>query len=161
LRTLLPYPVLAVGLAAMWLLLSGVSCGSLVVAVAAALIATHALKMLGEASPHIRRWGAIVEFAGVMFYDIVQSNIAVATTILWGMKRPRRAGFVTIPLEMRSPSGLAVLAIVITSTPGTAWVDYNVARNELLIHVFDLVDEDEWVRTIKNRYERLLMETFE
>jgi len=161
LRTLLPYPLLALGLALMWLLLSGVSRGSVVLAVAVALIGTHALKLLGEASPHIRRWAAIPEFAGLMFYDIILSNIAVARILLLGMGKARRSGFVTIPLKMRSPSGLAVLAIVITSTPGTAWIDYNVARNELLIHVFDLVDEEEWVRLIQNRYERLLRETFE
>lgn len=160
-RTLLPYPLLALGLALMWLLLSGVSRGSVVLAVAVAFIGTHALRQLGEASPHIRRWAAIPEFAGAMFYDIVRSNIAVAGILLFGMGKARRSGFVTIPLQMRSPSGLAVLAIVITSTPGTAWVDYNVARNELLIHVFDLVDEEEWVRLIQNRYERLLRETFE
>jgi len=160
LRTLLPYPLLALGLALMWLLLSGVSRGSVVVAVAVALIGTQALKLLGEASPQIRRWVAIPQFAWVMFHDIVLSNIAVTRILLFG-SRTRKAGFVNVPLQMRSPSGLALLAIVVTSTPGTAWVDYNVARNELLIHVFDLVDEDEWVRTIQNRYERLLREIFE
>ena len=29
------------------------------------------------------------------------------------------------------------------------------------MHVLDLVDETVWVRTIKGRYERLLMEIFE
>ena len=29
------------------------------------------------------------------------------------------------------------------------------------MHVLDLVDEETWVRTIKGRYERLLMEIFE
>jgi len=161
LRTLLPYPLLAACLAVMWLLLAGVSRGHLVLALAVAFVSVHALKQLGEASPRIHRWGALVEFAWFMFHDIILSNIAVARVIMWGMRKPRRAGFVTIPLQMRSPSGLALLAIVITSTPGTAWVDYNVARNELLIHVFDLVDEVELVKQIKTRYERPLMEAFE
>ena len=30
-----------------------------------------------------------------------------------------------------------------------------------MIHVLDLIDESEWVRTIKGRYERLLLEIFE
>lgn len=30
-----------------------------------------------------------------------------------------------------------------------------------MIHVLDLVDEGEWVRTIKERYERHLLEIFE
>jgi multicomponent K+:H+ antiporter subunit E len=31
----------------------------------------------------------------------------------------------------------------------------------VLLHVLDVVDEDEWVRTVKHNYERLLMEIFE
>jgi multicomponent K+:H+ antiporter subunit E len=31
----------------------------------------------------------------------------------------------------------------------------------LMIHVLDLVDEAEWIRTIKQRYERHLLEIFE
>ena len=71
------------------------------------------------------------------------------------------AGFLTIPLDLRSQQGLAVLSIIITSTPGTIWVNYDAAKGTLLLHVLDLVDETVWVRTIKGRYERLLMEIFE
>jgi multicomponent K+:H+ antiporter subunit E len=31
----------------------------------------------------------------------------------------------------------------------------------LIIHVLDLVDESDWIRTIKTRYEKLLLEIFE
>jgi len=31
----------------------------------------------------------------------------------------------------------------------------------LTIHVLDLIDENAWIRTIKHRYERLLLEIFE
>jgi hypothetical protein len=65
---------------------------------------------------------------------------------------------VDIPLELRNPYGLAMLAGIITSTPGTLWVAFDEASGVLTIHVFDLVDEAEWVRTIKGRYERLLLE---
>ena len=30
-----------------------------------------------------------------------------------------------------------------------------------MIHVLDLVDENEWIRTIKGRYEQPLLEIFE
>ena len=30
-----------------------------------------------------------------------------------------------------------------------------------MIHVLDLIDESVWIGTIKNRYERLLLEIFE
>ena len=53
------------------------------------------------------------------------------------------------------------MAIIITSTPGTLWVEYEAATGRLLLHVLDLVDEETWVRLIKDRYERRLMEIFE
>jgi multicomponent K+:H+ antiporter subunit E len=56
---------------------------------------------------------------------------------------------------------LAVLACIITSTPGTIWVDFDSAKGRLMIHVLDLVDEATWIHTIKDRYERLLLEIFE
>ena len=65
-----------------------------------------------------------------------------------------------IPLELRNPYGLATLACIITSTPGTVWVDFNEASSTLTIHALDLVDESDWLRIIKGRYERLLLEIF-
>jgi multicomponent K+:H+ antiporter subunit E len=158
---LMPYPLLVLGLIFMWLLLAGFTPGQFVIAVGVAVAASHVLNALGEASPPIRRWLAIPELVGIVFYDIVRSNLAVAWILLSGTRRQRRSGFVVVPIRLRDPTALAVLAIVLTSTPGTAWLDYNSARGELLLHVFDLKEEQEWIDTIGNRYERLLLEIFE
>ncbi|CUU20945.1 Na H antiporter subunit E CDS [Bradyrhizobium sp.] len=66
-----------------------------------------------------------------------------------------------VPLDMRNPYGLALLACIITSSPGTLWVNFDAQKGLLMIHVLDLVDEAEWIRTIKQRYERHLLEIFE
>lgn len=158
-KSLIPFPLLALALALMWLLLAGFSWGQLVIAACVSIGATHALAALGEVSPAIRRWTAIPELFGIVLYDIVRSNIAVTGLILTN-RRPRQSGFVAVPLRLRNPSALAILAIIVTSTPGTAWLDYNANRDELLLHVFDLVDEAYWKDLIANRYERLLMEIF-
>ena len=89
-----------------------------------------------------------------------------AATALWPPaptpeQERRRAGFVRIPLDMTNPSGLAVLAVIVTATPGTAWIEYEPRNGQLLLHVFDLIEGDDWVHTIKSRYESLLMEIFE
>ena len=89
------------------------------------------------------------------------SNVAVARLIILGRRAGEaRPGFVPIDLELRDPTALAVLAVIVTSTPGTAWMDYDAARGRLLLHVFDLVDEDEWRDIVNNRYGRLLKEIF-
>ena len=83
--------------------------------------------------------------------------------IILGLVRDRsiHSGSMTIPLELRDPHGLAVLAMIITSTPGTVWQGLSDDRRELTIHVLDLVDETQWVRKIKQRYELPLRSIFE
>jgi len=101
---------------------------------------------------------AILRLAGIVVFDIVRSNLAVARIVI--SRRKRVSGFIRLPLDMRDVNGLAVLACIITATPGTLWVQFNRADNMLLIHVLDLVDEETWIRLIKHRYERLLMVIF-
>ena len=96
-----------------------------------------------------------------MALDILRSNVAVASIILKGRRAGTASGFVAIPLDLRDRTGLAVLACIVTSTPGTAWIEYATDPGVLLIHVLDLVDKDEWIALIKNRYEALLMEIYE
>ena len=54
----------------------------------------------------------------------------------------------------------ALLACIITATPGTIWVSHDPGRRVLVIHVLDLVDESTWVANIKRRYERPLLRIF-
>jgi multicomponent K+:H+ antiporter subunit E len=63
-------------------------------------------------------------------------------------------------LDLRHPGGLAVLACIVTATPGTSWARYDATRNVLTLHVLDLVDEGAWVTQFKQRYEKALMEIF-
>lgn len=157
----LPYPLLTAALLLMWLLLTSFSLGQFLLGSLVALTASRAMTALEPSKPRIRRWGGIPKLAGIVALDILRSNIAVFTIIIQGRRRERVSGFVAIPLDLRDRTGLAVLSCIVTSTPGTAWVEYDPASGILLIHVLDLVDKDEWVTLIKNRYEALLMEIFE
>ncbi|HET7062423.1 MAG TPA: Na+/H+ antiporter subunit E [Nitrosospira sp.] len=97
----------------------------------------------------------------VVLWDIVRSNFAVARVILGTEKRRSNSGFMSIPIDMRDQYGLAMLACIITATPGTLWAGLSQDGCALTIHVLDLQDEETWVNTIKQRYERPLMEIFE
>ncbi|WP_025040059.1 Na+/H+ antiporter subunit E [Nitrosospira briensis] len=97
----------------------------------------------------------------VVLLDITLSNIAVARIIFGSAKARSNSGFMEIPIDMRAPYGLATLACIVTATPGTIWAGLAPDGATLTIHVLDLQDEEAWVRTIKDRYERPLMEIFE
>ena len=161
-RRVLPYPVLSLGLFVASILLSAsVAPPSLALAVLLALLAPYIMLALGVDRVRVKSPMAIVRLAIDVVGDIVRSNWAVSHIILGRRRHERTSGFIHIPLDLRDRYGLAVLAIIITSTPGTLWVEYESATGRLLLHVLDLVDEETWVRLIKDRYERRLMEIFE
>jgi len=157
----LPFPLLWSLLVVMWLLLNGTVAISHVVL--AALIAFGAcIAFLALQAPQkLRRPLTATVLAALVLADLVRSNIAVARIVLYPGTRQRVSNFVDVALELRSPAGLAALACILTSTPGTAWARYDSARSVLRIHVLDLIEEDAWIRTVKDRYERRLLEIFE
>jgi multicomponent K+:H+ antiporter subunit E len=157
----LPYPVLTAALVLIWMLLNSFSVGQFILGMAVAAAASQAMAALQPAKPRLRRWQLIPSLVAVVLVDILQSNLAVATIILKGGAQRRVSGFVAIPLDLRDKTGLAILACIITSTPGTAWIEYAADTGMLLIHVLDLSDEREWVDLIKARYEAPLREIFE
>ncbi|MGE3993085.1 Na+/H+ antiporter subunit E [Pseudorhodoplanes sp.] len=158
----LPYPIASTSLLALWLLLNqSFSLGQILLGMAVALVGGWSLTLLKLTKPRPRRLRVIARLTAEVVADIIRSNVAVARIVLGLGRKQRTPGFVDIPLELRDPYGLAMLACIITSTPGTLWVDFNETSGILTIHVLDLVEESEWIRTIKARYEARLLEIFE
>lgn len=158
----LPFPLLSAALLAMWLLLNQtLSPGHILLGGVLALCLSWVMVPLQPNRVRIRHPLIVVRLVFLALIDIVRSNIAVARIVLSPKLRKHPSGFVNIPLELRDPYGLAVLACIITSTPGTLWVGFDSATGILTIHVLDLVDEVSWIDTIKNRYEWRLREIFE
>lgn len=148
-------------LVVVWVLLnSSASAGQVVLGIFLAFALVWAAKSLRPLHARPKRVLVALRLMGVVALDILRSNIAVAR-IIWFPNQKVVSGFIDIPLDMRDPHGLAVLACVITYTPGSVWVELNPAGDLLHIHVLDLKDEAEWVDLVKNRYERHLMEIFE
>lgn len=158
-KRLVPFPMLTAALFAMWVLLTGFSPGHIVLGAIVALLVSRVMLTLKAAPPRIRFSMAMVRLGFLVLADIIRSNIAVARIVLFRPTR-QRSGFIEFPTELRNPQALAALAIIITATPGTLWLQHDAQRHLVLIHVLDLVDEEEWIALIKNRYERLLMEIF-
>ncbi len=155
-RILLPLFLLA-----LWLLLNEtMSAGQIVLGAVLALWFTWAASRLRPLHARPRRLWLVFSLAPKVTWDIIKSNVAVARLILQRGPSSATSGFVTIPLTMRDPHGLAMLACILTYTPGTVWVDLS-ADNHLTLHVLDLENEYAWVTLVQQRYERPLMEMFE
>lgn len=158
---LIPHPLLGLALLALWLLLTqSVSPGQILLGAAASLTGMQAYAALNTGPSGRLRVRLIFKLAGLVVMDIARSNVAVAAIIVF--RRPDRvAGFIRVPIALKNRQALATLALIVTTTPGTLWVNFDRRNGILLLHVLDLVDEEVWVRLIKDRYEALLMEIFE
>lgn len=160
-RSWLPFPLAWALLVALWLLLNQtLAAGDVILGAILAFAAMQALTLLDPPSAAMRRPITVLQLAALVLADIVRSNIAVARIVMHPGTRKQTSGFVEIPLELRHPAALVALACIITATPGTTWARYDSARGILTMHILDLVDEETWVRTIKDRYERRLLEIF-
>ena len=157
-RRLLPHPVLSAMLLGLWLLFQqSAGLGHVLVGAVLALGIPLSVAPLLPDQVLFRRPLAILKIIAYASIDIVRSNLAVFWVLVHPDAKPT-AGFVEVELELTHPFGLSVLACLVTAIPGSAWLEYDRTRSMVLIHVFDMVDEDEWVRTLKSRYEQPLME---
>jgi multicomponent K+:H+ antiporter subunit E len=72
-----------------------------------------------------------------------------------------RSAWVTVPLDLRSPEAITLLAGTITMTPGTLTADMSACGRALLIHSLHAPDPDSVRDDIKARYEARLKRIFE
>jgi multicomponent K+:H+ antiporter subunit E len=157
----LPYPTLSLFVLATWLILNqSLAPGHLLLGTGLGLAVGYGFRRLHPPPLRIRRRRLLLRLVLRVIADVIRSNLALLRIILTGKSRRVTSGFVSIPLDLTDPYGLAVLACIITATPGTIWMSYESQDRVLLIHVFDLVDETEWIRTITDRYARPLQEIF-
>lgn len=161
-KRLFPAPWLSLALWILWLILNlSVSPGNLLLGAALGFAAPLMMRKLRPKRARMRRPGTIVKLFILVGRDVVMSNLIVAWGVLNAGRRPPRSQFVKVPLELRDAHGLATLAMICTVVPGTVWSELALDRSTLLLHVWDLHDEAQFIEHFKTTYERPLMEIFE
>ena len=161
-RRWLPSPLLSASLLLMWLMLNQSVepahwlLGGLLGVLAPLL--SRPLQPHGHA--RIRRPLALMRMLWMAAIEIIRSCFNVTQIILLRRSADVNSQFIRVPLDLKSPHGLALLSCLINSTPGTVWVEIVPDSRELLLNVFDLHDEAWWVHTIKTRYEQPIIEVF-
>lgn len=159
---ILPWPLMSAFLLAMWLLLNQtVALGHVVLGAVLAVVLPLITSSLRPARARVKRPGLIARLFLTVTLDSIHSNIAVARIVLGSKKARDNSGFIKVPLDMRDAYGLAALSVILTAVPGTVWSELSEDGEILTVHVLDLTDEATSIRTIKDRYEKPLMEIFE
>ncbi len=161
-RRWLPSPPLSLALFFIWLLLNQTfDAATLLMAAILAVVVPLLTRSLRPATVRMRKPGVALRLAVRALGDMLYSALTVGTLLLTRRTADIHSGFVEIPLDVRDPNALAMLAMICCLTPGTAWGELSFDRSRLLLHVFDLNDEAAFIALIKERYEAPLMEIFE
>lgn len=159
---LLPHPLLSLVLAIVWvLLLNDFTFGSLVFGLLLGIVIAKLTSPYWPGRPKVRNPLAIAEYGLIVLWDILVSNVQVAYLVLFRRSESLQSRFITIPLELKTPEAIAVLAGTITMTPGTVSADVAADGHSLLVHCLETTDPDGAVAAIKSRYESRLMRIFE
>lgn len=161
-RRLFPHPLLTVLLTLVWLLLANqLSINSLVFGFFLGVVIPFVTGPYWPNQPKLRNPLMIAEYTLVVLWDIVVANVTVARLILFKRNDELAPNWIAIPLDLRTPEAITVLAGTITMTPGTVTSDLSTEGHFLLVHCLDAPDPEAVRDEIKQRYERRLMEIFE
>ena len=162
LRKIFPHPVLSVVLVIVWVLLvNTLTLNAVVFGAILGLVVPLLTRAYWPDAARLRNPLMIVEYLLVVLWDIVVANVQVAMIILFKSDAARRPCWITVPLDLRTPEAITVLAGTITMTPGTVSSDLSADAHAILVHCLHAPDPDAVRDQIKHRYERRLMEIFE
>ncbi|WP_085854474.1 Na+/H+ antiporter subunit E [Palleronia marisminoris] len=161
-KRLLPHPALSLLLAVVWCLLTNsLTVGTLVMAVILGLVVPALTAPYWPHRPSTPKLFRLTSYIILVIWDIVVANARVAFIVLFRSNASMRSEWLVIPLELKTPEAITILAGTITLTPGTVSADLADDGRCLLVHALDSADPAADVRDIKERYERRLKEIFE
>lgn len=154
------HPWLSALLALSWLLLQHTLAP--VHLLSAALIGLLLPRLLHNFLPGTSRvrWLPALRLLRRVLWDIWISNFTVARLVLGPLARLQPA-WVAVPLALTDQTAIALLASIITTTPGTVSCSIDEQRRQILVHALDCSDPAQMAAEIKQRYELPLLEIFE
>jgi len=99
----------------------------------------------------------IISFVFYFLYELIKANIHVAYDVItptFYMK----PGIVCVPLDVETDLEITLLANIISLTPGTLSLDVSNDKKVLYVHAMYIKDKEEFIKDIKNGFERRLLE---
>ncbi|RYH11408.1 Na+/H+ antiporter subunit E [Tropicimonas sp. IMCC6043] len=157
-----PHPQLTAFLLLIWLLLvNNVTVGNVILGLIIGVAIPGITQPFWPNQPRIARPFKAVSYILLVIWDICVANVTVARIILFKSNANTHSHWIVVPLDLRSPEAITILAGTITMTPGTVTAMLAADASHLLVHCLDTDDPDAVRDEIKHRYERRLKEIFE
>lgn len=98
-----------------------------------------------------------ISFLFYFFYELWKANLLVAYDVVTP-KFHMRPGIVAIPLTADTDLEITLLANVITMTPGTLALDVSDDNKYLFVHSMYIKSKEDFIHSVKNGFERRLLE---
>ena len=158
---LLPHPLLTLILTIVWMLLQNeLSAGMIVFGFILGIIIPWSTSIWWPDTPKGFRAGKMISYSLIVIWDIIVANIEVAWIVISVPTSKLKPAWIVVPLTLRAPEAITMLAGTITLTPGTVSADLSDEGHSLLVHVLHTEDPDGIRDDIKTRYEARLLEIF-
>ena len=156
---ILPHPFVSVIVTVSWLMLAhSFELFDIIVAVILGLIIPKLIQPFIVRTPNIH-WDLAIKLAFVVLWDIIVCNIRVAKQVL-GPTSALHPKWYRVPLETDHEHVNSLLAMIITTTPGTVSAGIDQERGDILVHSLNTDDPEADISDIKQRYEAPLMAIF-
>lgn len=100
---------------------------------------------------------AVIKLTLIFLKELVLSNIAVLKVVL-KPKLDMRPGIFAYETVLTQDWEITVLSSLITLTPGTLVIDVSDDNKILYIHAMDIDDVDEAIKSIRDSFEKVILE---
>ncbi|ENX10454.1 MULTISPECIES: Na+/H+ antiporter subunit E [Acinetobacter] len=155
-----PHPFVSVLIFVSWLMLAhSLDVTDLLIAVILAIGIARLVSPFIDRTPHIQ-WLPAIKLFFVVLWDIVISNFRVAKMVLGPMDQLHPKWY-RVPLETEHEQVNTLLAMIITTTPGTVSAGIDQERGDILVHALSTDNAELDIQDIKKRYEMPLIEIFD
>lgn len=111
----------------------------------------------GDDNKYFTAMPKLLVFILYFIKELVKANLEVAYEVMTPHLN-MKPGIVGVPLAANSDLEITLLANMITLTPGTLSVDVSDDRKVLYVHAMYVGDRQEFIDSIKNGFERRILE---
>ncbi|MET3504886.1 Na+/H+ antiporter subunit E [Halalkalibacter oceani] len=106
---------------------------------------------------YVQKLYAVLKLMFIFLKELVMSNMTVIKQVLQP-KLSIKPGIFALQTELKADWEITLLSSLITLTPGTLVVDVSDDQRTLYIHAMNIDDIDEAISSIKNSFEKAIME---
>ena len=154
-----PHPLVSFLVFIAWLMLQhSASLGNLILALILAVLIPKIMQAFITRTPQLD-WTTALKLFFVVLYDIIISNFKVAKLVL-GPSHQLHPAWYRVPLDSNHDHVNTLLAMIITTTPGTVSAGIDLQRGDILVHSLSSLDTEADIAEIKARYEQPLIQIF-